>query len=282
MSGKELDVEIFAIGKWNGMTFTEKHLNAIVDNFKSLADVLKVPIKFGHNDEQKMTDGQPAIGWIDSIWMDATTKKLMAKLIDLPDIVYNAIIKKLYRKVSIELDREVTYKGKDIGDVLTAVALLGADLPAVSTIDDLTAYMSAKNDGVFTSGSHHAFSAISTTEEDDIMSAEQLKDLSDQMTKLSKKIDSQGEQINDLTAENTKLKADKTEFERKDKERKDDESKSAIKLARETVVKTLEDAVKDEKILPAQRENFNKLLNVDDDAAVVAIDVEQLKSMIDS
>jgi hypothetical protein len=50
----------------------------------------------------------------------------------------------LYRHVSSEIAYQVTYQGERIGKVLVGVALLGADLPAVSNLADLGAYLSAR------------------------------------------------------------------------------------------------------------------------------------------
>src|SRR5690606_25974082 len=95
------DREIFAVGKWNGLEFTEADLDDIVANFDRLKDIHKVPLKFGHNDEQPITDGQPAIGWVSRVYRKG--KKLLADFSDVPSVVVEAIKKKLYRTVSVEL-----------------------------------------------------------------------------------------------------------------------------------------------------------------------------------
>ena len=58
----------------------------------------------------------------------------MATFADMPDIVFEAISKKRYRKVSIELDKDATHKGETFKWILSGVALLGAVLPAVNTL----------------------------------------------------------------------------------------------------------------------------------------------------
>ena len=273
-----LDTEIFAVGKWNGMPFDESHLKQIENNFDKLKAVLKVPLKFGHNDDQPLTDGQPAIGWVSKVWYEKATQKLMATFINLPEIVYRAIKSKLYAKVSIEIDRGVVYKDKELGDVLTAVALLGADLPAVSTIGDLDQYMT-RLDGNFIAGEHLAFTAISNEKEETIMATD---DVTKQIAALMKRADESDTKLEALKTENATLKAGKAEFERKDKAREEADAANAVKMARDSVEKILEDAVTDKKILPAQREQFTKLLHVEDDASVLAVDLDQLKAMIGS
>jgi hypothetical protein len=117
--------EIFSTGSWNGMAFTESDLDAIVSSFGSRA----VPLKLGH--DRGVPDGQPAVGWVRKVWRDG--KKLFADFVDMPTTVFEAIRKGLYKQVSIELVR-----GRDGNPwVLDAVALLGADIPAVKDLRDL-------------------------------------------------------------------------------------------------------------------------------------------------
>ena len=101
--------EIFAIGKWNGMDFDESDLDDIVENFNRLNEIHRVPLKFGHNKEQAITDGQPAIGWVSSVMHQ--NGKLFADFTDLPRTVFEAIKKKMYRTVSVELLFDVDHNG---------------------------------------------------------------------------------------------------------------------------------------------------------------------------
>lgn len=134
-----LKAEVFAVGQWNGMEFTREDLNSIAAAFSKLGDNHRVPLKFGHNDDQKYTDGQPALGWVTNVWVEGD--KLFAQLDDMPEVVFTAMEAKLYRNVSIELDMGVEHKGDYYPWVLSGVALLGADIPAVNTLADLTTYM---------------------------------------------------------------------------------------------------------------------------------------------
>lgn len=281
---KEISMEIMAPGKWNGLPFDNKRLQQIVDNFKQLSDIHSIPLKIGHADDQIETKSkdQHALGWASDVWINAVGK-LMAKFVDVPDIVHKAIKNKLYKKVSVELDMGVKHKDKELGDVLSGVALLGADIPAVNTIDDLQAYLSADH-GTIAGITRAIFSTIETEyrskNEDDEMSAEELKSLKDSVANLSSKLDDQSKKHDDLVTENIKLKAEKEELERKEKERENTEKANNVKLAREAVINVFEAGVKQQIITPAQRENFHKIFNVDDDDAVVAIDVELLKNTI--
>lgn len=136
-----LGIEVFAVGTWNYMKFVSEDLEAIAKNTNKLFEdnEHKPPLKAGHDDYQTLLDGQydgdPALGWIENLRVE--DDKLLADLIGVPDIVVEAIEKKLYRTVSVELDYI-----RHFGWILTAVALLGADLPAVKDIKDLEAYLS--------------------------------------------------------------------------------------------------------------------------------------------
>ena len=134
------DVEVFAVGKWNGKDFSADDLHDIVTNFYTLQEVQKVPLKLGHNDGQPLTDGMPALGWVRDIWVEGS--KLLARFTDVPAVIQEAVRKKLYRTVSVELLLGAEHKGKKYRNVLDAVAILGADQPAVNVLKDLSAYLS--------------------------------------------------------------------------------------------------------------------------------------------
>jgi len=128
--------EIFSIGKWNDMEFNDDDLDNMVRSFEELRLNGRVPLKLGHNDEQPMSDGQPAYGWVDRIWKDG--EKLMADFVNVPKEIYNAIRDKLYNFVSVELLQDAEQEGSSYPWVLSAVALLGADRPAVSNLQELS------------------------------------------------------------------------------------------------------------------------------------------------
>ena len=132
----EFDAEIFSTGTWNGDKYSEQDLEDIIVNFNALADTVKPPVKLGH----AWKEGQPALGWVKSL--KRAGNKLIATLSDVPQIVYEAIKAGRYKRVSSEI--YWNYKstaGKTFNYVLKAVALLGSDIPAVSDLKDLTAYL---------------------------------------------------------------------------------------------------------------------------------------------
>lgn len=130
-------VEIFGEGTWNGNDITGDMLTNIVAAFNATKDFVKPVLKLGHNNSQELLqkDGLPAAGWVSNVYIRG--KKLLADFIDIPDKIYELIKRKAYRKVSVEIFSGYSFDGKIYPNLLGAVALLGADLPAVMTLSDI-------------------------------------------------------------------------------------------------------------------------------------------------
>jgi len=148
-----LGVELFATGTWNDKTFTLEDLQQIVDSFIELSERVKPYLKLGHDEKQALLqeDGLPAAGWITNLYI--VGNKLLADFEDVPKIIYELIKAKAYKRVSCEI--YINYKatpeetGKDektYPKVLKAVALLGGDTPAVTTLHDVMALYAVAND----------------------------------------------------------------------------------------------------------------------------------------
>ena len=140
----EIEAEIFSAGTWNGETFTIADLNELAGNFARLKDELKPPLKLGHDGTQILAgqrDGDPALGWVSAVRV--VGDKLVATFTGIPRVVLEAIRLGRYRRVSAELYFNLRHRGQRIGKALKAVALLGADLPAVTNLRDLSAYLAS-------------------------------------------------------------------------------------------------------------------------------------------
>lgn len=269
-----LDAELFAVGKWNGMAFSLQDLEEVAANFEKLAEFHKVPLKFGHNDRQPLTDGQPALGWVTKVWVEGT--KLMGRFERVPELVAKAIKQQMYRRVSIELDIDVEHKGSKYRYVLSGVALLGADLPAVNTLADLETYLDG--DTRLEASRRASFSAISGQIKEGITEVKMTKEEVEALVKQTTQpiIDANTK----LSQENVALKSKVETFEREAKERIDADKANKVKLAREAANKVLDDGVKSQAITPAQRENFIKTLGIKDDERVLALNIDDVKAMI--
>jgi hypothetical protein len=270
--GNELDAEIFAAGTWNkSWKFSARDLHDIAANFASLADNHKVPLKFGHNDEQPMTDGYPALGWVTKVWVKGD--KLMAHFTNVPAIVKKAFDAKLYRHVSVELDVDVEHRGKKYKYVLSAVALLGADIPAVNTLNDLTHYLDGGER--LAASRREVFSAIqgdrSKLNEDNDMTKEELEQA------IKAAVAPIEASVAKFSTENATLKAENETLKAAQAKQTEQEAAGKIKMHRETLTGKLEAAVKDKRLTPAQREAGIKFMRLGDDKAVM----EVTDSMID-
>ena len=145
---RTIEAEIFSTGTWNGETFDRADLEEIAGNFHRLKASLNPPLKFGHDEDQTLLgqmDGDPALGWVEDLRVEGD--KLVAKFAGVPDVVHEAIREGRYRRISAELYFNVRHEGQEIGKVLKAVALLGADLPAVTNLEDLSAYLATAENG---------------------------------------------------------------------------------------------------------------------------------------
>lgn len=146
-----ISAEIFSAGEWTDssgvkMNFTMENLNQIISNFQALKDRLKPPLKFGHSEKQIVqgqSDGDPALGWVSNVRI--VGKKIVGTFSDVPTIVYEAIRTGRYKRVSSEIYNSVAINGKKTGMALRAVALLGADLPAVNNLKDLAAFLTQED-----------------------------------------------------------------------------------------------------------------------------------------
>lgn len=266
------DREIFAVGTWNGIDFGEDDLDDIVANFDKLLDKHKVPLKFGHNDEQDITDGQPAIGWVEKVYRQG--KKLLADFVNVPTVVVEAIKNKLYRSVSVELLFNVDANGDKFNHVLDAVAILGADHPAVNNLADLDILLAARTE--FSGGHRVMFNTVEgliTKEEDIDMDAKEIQKMIDDavapLTEANAK----------LSADNADLKAKLATKDKEDELREEAVKKEKIEAARKSVNEILNEAVNQKAMLPALRESYAKQIGVDDDERVVDIDLEQVRVM---
>jgi hypothetical protein len=176
--------EVFMVGTHNGLEFTQGDLDNMVSAFNDLNLASRVPLKLGHNDEQPVTDGQPALGWVSKIWTEGG--KLFADFVNMPTVVFNAIKQGLYKHVSVELLQNMSRSGSEYPWVLDAVALLGADIPAVRELNDLqTLAMTSKLPGVrfsrvatFTSASTIKTGVSSTMTDEEIKAMQ--KELADE------------------------------------------------------------------------------------------------------
>ena len=153
MSGEIKRLEIFGAGTWkpgNGdpVTIRETDLDQIVENFGALngTNVVKPHLKLGHTEAQKwfgQSVGVPTLGWIDRIWREG--RKLFADISSVPDALLEMIRSHRYHNVSAEVfpPGVIEHNGRKFGSVLSAVAILGTEMPAVKDLAGLASALYA-------------------------------------------------------------------------------------------------------------------------------------------
>jgi cation transport regulator ChaB len=135
------DVEVFGIGTWKGNKITGGDLDNIVNGTNEIIDKLKPRVKLGHDDKQELLKktGLPAGGWITKL--KRAGDKILVDIKEVPKVLYQLIKNGAYKRISSELLYNYTEPStkKLYKKVLSAIAFLGADLPAVTNLKDIAA-----------------------------------------------------------------------------------------------------------------------------------------------
>lgn len=133
--------DIFAVGKHKGKVYTSKDLDHILEAFNKLGRRVHAPLKVGHDNKLAHTDGRPAVGWVENV--RRVGNKLVADFKRMPKVVYEAVRRGLYNEVSSEIWSQFEDSDGNVWPrVLTGVAILGANIPAVDNISDLASLFS--------------------------------------------------------------------------------------------------------------------------------------------
>lgn len=131
-------VEIFRVGTWSGsrkVEVTGTMLDEIVSNFANLNSKVSgfgVAAKLGH----KTNPGDPALGWATNVYRQGDVA--LADFDDVPPDIVDRIGKRQYNSVSIEMYPVLTYAGQVFKNVLSGVAFLGSEWPAVKGLKPLS------------------------------------------------------------------------------------------------------------------------------------------------
>jgi hypothetical protein len=263
------DVEIFAAGTWNGDMYTEKDLEDMVEAFKSTKETIKPFLKLGHNEMQPIlaADGLPAAGWISDI--RKVGSKLLADFTGVPKSIYELIKAGAYRKVSAEIFWNFACDGKKYPYLLKAVALLGADIPAVSSLADIMSLyakgeqaLAYKADGVEVKTYEIVF-------QEDTME-EQIKELQEKLAAMEKLFTDEKAKTEALEAEKATLTTEKETLTKTVEEttKVADEAKAKYAEVQEAkrvseIEAKIDELIEQKKIMPNQKEMlFSIMKNV--------------------
>jgi len=131
------NVEIMRTGKWNATTFSVADLDAMCEAFPQVG--FGVPITLGHTTDP----GGEAFGWVSRLYRRGEV--LLADFKDVPGELYEKIKRRAFDHCSIECWFNFERAGKMFKRVLKAVALLGAQSPAVSGLAPLRSVVNTAN-----------------------------------------------------------------------------------------------------------------------------------------
>lgn len=259
MAGRIQNLEIFAAGTWKPgsggkITITEADLDEMVQSFAELqgSNLVKPHLKLGHQESQKwfgQKTGVPSLGWVERVWRQGS--KLFADIGSVPEALLDMIKNGRYHNVSVEVFPKGAIKlgDKAMGQVLSAVALLGTEMPAVKSLAGLADALfstemqpAAFGDGItpITFSSPTERGMFTQEQVDSLIAAEVAKTKAAVTAEFSAKVEGLEAQIPVLTARAEGAEKQVTEL--------------VDKAAFSDAEKLVDDAIKAGKLLPKQKE----------------------------
>lgn len=253
-------VEVFAAGTWNGETYDVADLDAMVEAFAATKDALKPYLKLGHKGTPGLTDGLPALGWLGNV--RRVGSKLVADFSRVPAKLGELIRSGAYRRVSAEVYWNITVEGKKWPYALKAVAILGGDTPAVSTLNDIMALYAGQLETV---KAYDNDAATRTHEYEPANHKEsemekELKELAGRLETVEKKFTQAEETNKALAAENANLKTGIAAAEKRAIDAETSVSEFRQKANEAEVTAAVDKLIADKKIVPAQKESVLAVL----------------------
>lgn len=210
-------VEIFAVGKWNGDSYSGEDLDGLVEAYNQTKGKFSPFLKLSHDDSQALAKKSglavaelPALGVIEGV--RRVGNKLFADFKRVPKKLAALMQAGAYRTRSAEIWKNMDFDGSKFKYMLKAVGLLGAEAPAVSglnSLDDIIALYSAEKAGAYQTNAEVAVYDYDPTA---LTEAEQMEELKKQMAEMEKKF---SEESAEAKKKITDLEAGKVESDKK-------------------------------------------------------------------
>ena len=271
------DVEVFGTGEWNKHKITDEDLDNIVNGTNEIIDQLKPKVKLGHDDKQEILQksGLPAGGWITKL--KKVGDKILVDIKEVPKVLYQLVKNGAYKRISSEILYDYTEPStkKKYKKVLSAIAFLGADLPAVTNLKDIAAlYDADENANLIIYEKEKMTKKVNNKKGVEYIMADGLK-----ITELDGKKFVAVEDYEKLTKEAEEQKGYKEKFEAEQKKSKESEEKlnKISKEKREAEIKTFINAhcsEKDMQFLPKQKEVLMALIGSTSDEKKIKFTVD--------
>jgi len=254
--------EIFAEGQWNGITFDSADLDSIVKSFDALNLASHIPLKLGHEGPDAREDpvSQFALGWVTKIYREG--RKLLADF-TVPQKVADWIREGMLQFVSVELLKDVKADTREIPWVLDAVALLGADQPAVGILKSLSLTMArstalqCRERVAFSRETKPTLTGGKPIMADDDKQKDDVKALLERLNAAEKERDT----LRLAAARTVEAETKLTELQTQTRNEK-------ITAHRATLMALFEAPIKDKKILPSVREQFKRVYKTESEAVL--------------
>jgi hypothetical protein len=173
MTGSLPNREIFKVGTWKGSSKVVADKSYLAQMVQSFADLnsqvpgFAVPLKLGHNKRV----GEPAFGYAENVRLSEDGGTVLADFMDMPPEIVDQITKKQYNTVSVEIWPSVEYEGKTYPNVLSGVALLGAEWPAVKGLKPLSMFSEQEAPQLLSQEEEVEMKTFTETEHDTLMAA---------------------------------------------------------------------------------------------------------------
>lgn len=126
-------MQIFRVGTWNGKNFTQEDLDTMVSNFNELIGQIVPKVKITHRDDQESLAGLASYG--DMVRMFREGDGLYADFERMPSEVADWVRTGRFAERSVEMYPSMTINGKRYEKIITAVSLLGHEIPAVAGME---------------------------------------------------------------------------------------------------------------------------------------------------
>lgn len=136
LTGKTVTIrgmQVFRSGRWNNQEFDVEKLDLMVQNFNALKGQLVPKLKITHRDDQESLAGLAGYG--DMVRLFREGDALYADFERVPEEVAQWIRDGRFAERSIELYHSFDVSGVKYAEVISAVSLLGHEIPAVAGME---------------------------------------------------------------------------------------------------------------------------------------------------
>ena len=256
-------VEVFSVGKWNGQEFTEADLDKMVETFDKTSDTVRPFLKLGHADDQKLlqAEGLPAAGWVSRLYRKGG--KLLADFTDIPKKVYELIENKAYRKVSIELFKNVEILEDKFDFLVSGIALLGAETPGVLNLKDILDRFKIKSYDTTCTFSHECEQLIIDLDKNGGSMGQELIDAKARIKELEKEKANQEKELANFKKQSEEGSKTAQQLEKELKETKEKFAKTAKELKEKEIKAQVSELKVAGTITPAMEKGVFQLLSDD-------------------